>query len=383
MSDELSFNEDWEEWDRQDNFLNHMVAGSIAGITEHTVMYPVDTFKTYVQCMRECPEAVAGKRVMEMVRGQGLLRLWRGVGTMFTGCVPAHALYFSVLEHCKDRLGVNEPGHHPAGAAVAGAVATVFHDAVMTPMDVVKQRLQLGYHNGMLDCMLTIRRTEGTQAFYRSFPTTLFMNIPYGCVMVAVNESLKRALRPAGDYDTQTFLLAGSGAGAVAAAATNPLDVVKTRLQTQALRAPAPSAAGVAAAVAGTKGEGVAVGTRGGIALPQFLRAGGSGAAAGGGGGGAAGQHGRVLGATQGTGIHSAAARCATGRCGAEKPVVTLQYQGLLDAARQIHAAEGAAGFFRGALPRLLVHMPSVAISWTTYETVKVWLSEGASRGTH
>ena len=93
---------DWEDWDpSQGNFLHHMVAGSVAGITEHTVMYPVDTFKTYVQCMRECPEAVAGRRVMEMVRGQGMLRLWRGVGTMFTGCVPAHALYFSVLEHCK------------------------------------------------------------------------------------------------------------------------------------------------------------------------------------------------------------------------------------------------------------------------------------------
>ncbi|CAN0430702.1 unnamed protein product, partial [Ectocarpus sp. 8 AP-2014] len=231
------FNEDWEDWDpSQGNFLHHMVAGSIAGITEHTVMYPVDTFKTYVQCMRECPEAVAGRRVMELVRGQGMLRLWRGVGTMFTGCVPAHALYFSVLEYCKDRLGVNQPGHQPAGAAVAGAAATVFHDAVMTPMDVVKQRLQLGYHKGMLDCVLTIQRTEGTQAFYRSFPTTLFMNIPYGCVMVAVNESLKRVMRPAGDYDTKTFLLAGSGAGAVAAVATNPLDVVKTRLQTQAFR---------------------------------------------------------------------------------------------------------------------------------------------------
>lgn len=158
------------------------------------------------------------------------------------------------------------------------------------------------------------------------------MNIPYGCVMVAVNESLKRTLRPAGDYDTQTFLLAGSGAGAVAAAATNPLDVVKTRLQTQALRAPAPSAAAAAVAVAGAKGEGVQVGARGGITLPQFLRASGSGAATGGGVGGAAGQHGPVLGGVQGTGIHSAAARCATGRCGAEKPVVTLQYQGLLDA---------------------------------------------------
>lgn len=63
----------------------------------------------------------------------------------------------------QDRFGVNKPGHHPAGAAVAGAAATVFHDAIMTPMDVIKQRLQLGYHKGMLDCVMTIRRTEGAQ----------------------------------------------------------------------------------------------------------------------------------------------------------------------------------------------------------------------------
>lgn len=158
------------------------------------------------------------------------------------------------------------------------------------------------------------------------------MNIPYGCVMVAVNESLKRAIRPAGDYDTQTFLLAGSGAGAIAAVATNPLDVVKTRLQTQAIKTSADTASAAAGAGAGVEGAGL---KGGGVALPQFLRAGGG--AAGGGG-----QHpqgfpsgfGPVLGSGQGTGIHSAAVRCPTGRCGVEKPVVTLQYQGLLDAVR-------------------------------------------------
>lgn len=63
----------------------------------------------------------------------------------------------------QDRLGVSLPGHHPAGAAVAGAAATVFHDAVMTPMDLVKQRLQLGYHKGIVDCVLTVQRSEGIQ----------------------------------------------------------------------------------------------------------------------------------------------------------------------------------------------------------------------------
>lgn len=185
------------------------------------------------------------------------------------------------------------------------------------------------------------------------------MNIPYGCVMVAVNESLKRAMRPAGDYDTQTYLVAGSGAGAVAAVATNPLDVVKTRLQTQALRARADTTAASPVTATGAGGEGLVV--RGGIGAPQFLRAaGGSTGAAPGGT-----QHphvfasgcGPVLGAGQGTGIHSAAARCATGRCWVERPVVTLQYQGLLDAVSK-HAnsrtqkkflKEGIAGVFVSA----------------------------------
>ncbi|CAM9723525.1 unnamed protein product, partial [Discosporangium mesarthrocarpum] len=46
---------------------------------------------------------------------------------------------------------------------------------------------------------------------------------------------------------------------------------------------------------------------------------------------------------------------------------------------RQIWATDGLQGFFRGSGPRLLVHMPSVAISWTTYETVKNWLSSDGS----
>jgi solute carrier family 25 iron transporter 28/37 len=76
-------------------------------------------------------------------------------------------------------------------------------------------------------------------------PTTLAMNLPFGSVLVAVNESLKLQLGLANPQQGQTgqsksssllwyFLTAGVS-GAVASAATQPLDVVKTRLQTQDL----------------------------------------------------------------------------------------------------------------------------------------------------
>lgn len=55
---------------------------------------------------------------------------------------PAHALYFAVYEHAKDWLGGNAEGHHPVATATAGISATLVNEAVMTPVDVVKQRLQ-------------------------------------------------------------------------------------------------------------------------------------------------------------------------------------------------------------------------------------------------
>lgn len=40
--------EDWEEWDRASPFWHHMLAGSAAGVMEHTVMFPVDSYKVCV-----------------------------------------------------------------------------------------------------------------------------------------------------------------------------------------------------------------------------------------------------------------------------------------------------------------------------------------------
>lgn len=41
------------------------------------------------------------------------------------------------------RFGVNDPEHNVLGAAATGGIATVFHDGIMTPLDVIKQRLQV------------------------------------------------------------------------------------------------------------------------------------------------------------------------------------------------------------------------------------------------
>ena len=52
-------------------------------------------------------------------------------------------------------------------------------------------------------------------------------------------------------------------------------------------------------------------------------------------------------------------------------PRAPLRYTGMVQAARTLLKEEGAGIFARGLQARLMIHAPSVAICWTTYESVK------------
>jgi solute carrier family 25 iron transporter 28/37 len=354
---------DWEEWDGNGSFVHHMIAGSVAGVIEHSAMFPIDTVKTYSQCAR-CGVAQSSVDVgMAMVQKEGFARMWRGVSTMFSGCVPAHAAFFSIFEAVKEKL--NQGGHGALADGAAGACATFAHDCIMTPMDVAKQRLQLGYYAGMWDCFRTVAAQEGVGAFYRSFPTTLLMNVPYGMVMATTNEALKRVLNPSGEQNLPAFLAAGAGGGLVASVMTCPLDVAKTRLQTQGfsngvlppqISAPCINTGSVVIDP-GCDVSNVTTQQQGGRGLKVSLPTPSS----------------RVEVISSISGSSSAEAAAAEGGATAAP-----ELRGLVDALRAIAKEDGWRGFFRGIGPRATVHTASVAISWGAYETMKRMLVAGA-----
>ncbi|KAK1342422.1 hypothetical protein QTO34_015187 [Cnephaeus nilssonii] len=118
---------------------------------------------------------------------------------------------------------------------IAGSMATLLHDAVMNPAEVVKQRMQMynSPHRSALGCIRTVWRTEGPRAFYRSYTTQLTMNIPFQSIHFITYEFLQEQVNPHRGYNPQSHILSGGLAGALAAAATTPLDVCKTLLNTQ------------------------------------------------------------------------------------------------------------------------------------------------------
>ncbi|CAK0781436.1 hypothetical protein CVIRNUC_005373 [Coccomyxa viridis] len=119
---------------------------------------------------------------------------------------------------------------------------------VTLPLDVLKVRLQLqaasfssrgkersgGQARGLIATGANLIRQEGFLALYSGLVPAIGRGLTYGGIRLGTYSPLKRAL--GGDEEHISLLrnlVAGSIAGGVAAAVTNPLDLVKTRLQSK------------------------------------------------------------------------------------------------------------------------------------------------------
>ncbi|PVH16078.1 uncharacterized protein CXQ87_003942 [Candidozyma duobushaemuli] len=247
---------DYEALPDDASIAAHLSAGAFAGIMEHTVMFPIDSIKTRMQMIasgQPLSKSVVGS-ISKISSSEGAYALWRGVSSVVLGAGPAHAVYFSVFEATKTML-VNRLTNqkstkivtdesHPLIASGAGIAATVASDALMTPFDVLKQRMQLGASTTaatasqsksakLMKTAAHIYRHEGLSAFFISYPTTLFTNIPFAALNFGFYEYSSQLLNPDNKYNPYYHCISGGIAGGIAAALTNPLDCIKTALQTR------------------------------------------------------------------------------------------------------------------------------------------------------
>ena len=190
----------------------------------------------------------------EIVKRETPLGLYKGLGAVLTGIIPKMAIRFSSFEAYKQLLAnrdtktVSGPGTFVAGLA-AGVTEAV---AVVTPMEVVKIRLQAQHHS-MADPLdvpkyrnaahaaYTVVKEEGFGALYRGVSLTALRQGSNQAVNFTAYTYFKEVLvrwqggAREGDGKTaipgyQTTLI-GLVSGAMGPLSNAPIDTIKTRLQ--------------------------------------------------------------------------------------------------------------------------------------------------------
>ena len=229
--------------------LREMAASALGGMVADGLTYPMCTIKNRLQVQGSGGGGYAYAGPLDaaatMVRREGLRSLWKGASTVLP-VAPAQALYMGGYQGFRRSVqSFGGDADAPSVQLAGGVVATLTQSLVMVPLEVVRQRQQVqtavdvaaGGYKGSFHALTTIAKVEGPAALYRGFGVTQLVWGPFNAIFLPLWEGIKRegVARTGVSTPAQLPLSwevgAALGASAVAAAASNPMDVVKTRLQ--------------------------------------------------------------------------------------------------------------------------------------------------------
>ncbi|KAI0202524.1 mitochondrial carrier domain-containing protein [Astrocystis sublimbata] len=254
----------------------YFVAGAIAGGISRTATAPLDRLKVYLlvntkseanaaaEAAQKGRVAQAAKRagrpllsaISDLYKSGGMRGFFAGNGLNVVKIMPETAIRFGAYEAAKNALagleGHNDPQHiNPYSKFVAGGAAGMAAQFCVYPLDTLKFRLQSEHVSGgargnalLLQTARKMLAEGGPRAAYRGVTMGLIGMFPYSAIDMGSFELLKTTYvqykaKKTGcheeDAHPSTFAtgIMGASSGAFGATVVYPLNVLRTRLQTQ------------------------------------------------------------------------------------------------------------------------------------------------------
>ncbi|KAJ2723576.1 Mitochondrial succinate-fumarate transporter [Coemansia sp. Benny D115] len=246
----------------------HLLAGGAAGLAEALCCHPLDTIKVRMQLTNTRRAAMSATSAaasalpksflgvgQRIVQREGVLALYKGLGAVVTGIVPKMAIRFSSFELYKSWMADDQGKVSTSAVFLAGLGAGVTEAvAVVTPMDVIKIRLQAQRHSTVdpmdvpkyrnaMHAFYTIVREEGFATLYKGVALTALRQATNQAVNFTFYQEFKRIARQMQNVDelpSYQHLILGGVSGAMGPVSNAPIDTIKTRIQ-KATRIPGES----------------------------------------------------------------------------------------------------------------------------------------------
>ncbi|GBP46479.1 Mitochondrial glycine transporter [Eumeta japonica] len=235
--------------DANDNYhpvFKAFLAGSFSGTFSTILFQPLDLVKTRLQNPGQNVAAAVNGRIQPgmlnifstIVRQDHIVGLWKGMVPSIARCVPGVGLYFSSLHWLKAQLGKTRNQDLGALEAVTlGVVARSMSGVVLIPITVIKTRYESGVYkyNSLFGAMKAIYKIEGIRGLTCGLGPTLARDAPFSGLYLMFYTQTKQSVpkewlqSPA--VASPIHFACGVIAGVAASLATNPADVLKTKMQ--------------------------------------------------------------------------------------------------------------------------------------------------------
>ena len=218
--------------------LKSGLASAMAAACVKTVLQPIDAVKTLQQYHQATSSTTAlsiGAACRQIAsRPGGLSNFYAGLGVTVLGAMPGVALYFGVYSYCKKTLLSTEAGqkHKTLSIAVSAAIGNTVASFSRVPYEVLKQQLQTQTYESTGQALRAIAASgQWTRLLFPKGGIAIQMirDVPYAVVTLLLYETLQASL----SQRTKAWdFCVGGIAGGLGSWVTNPMDVLKTRLQT-------------------------------------------------------------------------------------------------------------------------------------------------------
>ena len=255
-----------------------VLAGTLARAMSQSTIHPIDTIKVRMQTSMEAstsskyglgasaasvqvpgssqsssgmgrgklgqgPELKWNLRGMQKNAGQAISSLgilYKGCGGAAAGASISMTVYFASYGLCVRSLEKHTDLGVSAVAFIAGAAGAIGSSAVKIPAAVCIRSVQADVYPNVISAARQIYKAAGVRGLYTGYVPTVLEDIPDMAVKFAAYESLRQFHRRLIGRNTHVSedLAIGGAAGALAAAASTPLDVIKTRMMTSAASRP-------------------------------------------------------------------------------------------------------------------------------------------------